>query len=88
MQIYEQKTSKDVDEHLVKLTGMAKQCPTIKTVVVPCSVRNMKGFIIPCDDKSVLPGTDGAGEIVFVNPFLLHYGLDVTDLLANNIDNL
>ena len=88
MQLSEQKTFKAVDGHLFKSAGKVQICPTIKTVAGSCRLRNIKAYIMPCDDKSVFPGADSPGEIALGNPFLVHSGLDVTDFLANNIDRL
>jgi len=82
------KSFKAVDGHSFKSSGMVQLCPTIKTVAGPCRLRNIKAFIMPCDDVSIMPGADCAGEIILGNPFLVHSGLDVTDFLADNIDHL
>ncbi|CAN8068627.1 unnamed protein product [Agarophyton chilense] len=88
LQLSKAKTFKAVDRHTFKSPGMVQLCPTIKTVAGPCRLRNIKAYIMPCKDTTLLPGADCAGEIVLGNLFLVHSGLDVTDFLANNIDHL
>jgi len=76
------------DGHSFKSPGLVKLCPTIKTIAGPCRLRNIKPYIMLCDDTSIMPGADCTGEIILGNPFLVYSSLDVTDFLADNMDHL
>ncbi|CAN8067564.1 unnamed protein product [Agarophyton chilense] len=88
LQLSKAKTFKAVDVHTFKSPGMVQLCPTITTVAGPCRLRNIKAYIMPCNDNTLLPGAYSTVEIVLGNPFLVPSGLDVTDFLANNIYHL
>ncbi len=43
---------------------------------------------MPCDETTAPDGASCPGEIILGNPFLVHSGLNVTDFIAENIDDL
>lgn len=88
MQLRKAKTFKAVDGTSLKSPGMVQLCPTRKTVAGPCRLRNIKANIMPCTDTTLASVADCADEIVLENAFVVHSGLDVTDFLAKNIDDL
>eukprot|EP00171_Calliarthron_tuberculosum_P007262 IDg7262t1 len=77
-----------VDGSPVDVQGQVQLNPTLQTVAGPCRLRNIKAYIMPCGDTSIMAGAGCPGEIVLGNPVLVHSGLDVKDFIADNIERL
>lgn len=59
-----------VDGSPVNVQGQVQINPTLQTVAGPCRLRNIKAYIMPCEDTHTLSSASCPGEIVLGNPFL------------------
>lgn len=74
---------KDCDGHTVQLFGTVQIRPLLQTVARLCRVLNIKAIAMTDNNDELKPNHASAGEIVFLNPFLLCSGLDVKVSNAN-----
>lgn len=79
---------KSVDGHEIDSQGEVKICPKMDTVARPIRLRNKKAFIMPCKETITIRRASFPGEIILGNPFLVYFGFNVTDFIAQNADRL
>lgn len=79
---------KAVDGRIVNRSGEVQSSPKLNKIAFKCRLRNLCARIFLDEDANFVSAAACSGEIVLRNTFLIKVNLDVTDFVADNLENL